>query len=359
MRSVVMTRTALSAFSIIVGILGVQSATAQSTLPDFPTPVSSNEISGAIKARDVGDSRLTTYYYWFEGNQGDMFVNLVTKNFAGDVDLFIQSGLRPLTKIVIYPDFGEAETGRVIYLRKPEKLVLRVQGKTPNDEPAQFRVKFAGSFLAVKGTGSDEPEIPKVIGETVGSVRVNSVGTILQPPPKPVKSETESAAVDATQSESKEKPKSETETEADKSATTETKSVPKVEVVVTDDTLKESTAKTTAKKSPPPRRTRNARNVPPKKVSMPPKTAVSETREKKENEVDPAENEAKTAATEAKADPLANVQLVILFKDGRRIERPLTEVARFSVDRGVLTVIAKGGRIGKYSMIDVSKVTIE
>jgi hypothetical protein len=349
-----MTRIVLSAFSIAVGILGVQSVIAQSTLPDFPTPVSSNEISGAIKARDVGDSRLTTYYYWFEGSQGDMFVNLVTKNFAGDVDLFIQSGLRPLTKIVIYPDFGEAETGRVIYLRKPEKLVLRVQGRTPNDEPAQFRVKFAGSFVAVKGTGTDEPEIPKVIGETVGSVRVNSVGTIIPPPPRPVKVDTESAAVDPDKSEAKEKPKSETETLAERSDTTETKPVPKVEVVVTDDTLKKSTA---TKSIAPPRRTRNAR-VPPKKVT-PPETPVSETREKKENEVDPAENEAKTAATETNADPLANVQLVILFKDGRRIERPLTEVARFSVDRGVLTVIAKGGRIGKYSMVDVSKVTIE
>jgi hypothetical protein len=349
-----MTRIVLSAFSIAVGILGVQSVIAQSTLPDFPTPVSSNEISGAIKARDVGDSRLTTYYYWFEGSQGDMFVNLVTKNFAGDVDLFIQSGLRPLTKIVIYPDFGEAETGRVIYLRKPEKLVLRVQGRTPNDEPAQFRVKFAGSFVAVKGTGTDEPEIPKVIGETVGSVRVNSVGTIIPPPARPVKVDTESAAVDPDKSEAKEKPKSETETLAERSDTTETKPVPKVEVVVTDDTLKKSTA---TKSIAPPRRPRNAR-VSPKKVT-PPETPVSETREKKENEVDPAENEAKTAATETNADPLANVQLVILFKDGRRIERPLTEVARFSVDRGVLTVIAKGGRIGKYSMVDVSKVTIE
>ena len=360
MRSVVITRIVFSAFSIVVGVIGIQSAIAQSTLPDFPTPVSSNEISGAIKPRDMGDSRLTTYYYWFEGSQGDVFVNLVTKNFAGDVDLFVQSGLRPLTKIVIYPDFGEAETGRVIYLRKPEKLVLRVQGRTPNDEPAQFRVKFAGSFVAVKGAGSDEPEIPKVIGETVGSVRVNSVGTIIQPPPKAAKVETESAAVDAGQNESKEKPKPETETEAVKPEATETRSVPKVEVVITDGTLKESTGKTTAKKAiPPPRRTRSVRAVPPKKVAPPRETAVSEDPEKKENEVDPTANETKTAATESKADPLANVQLVIVFKDGRRIERPLTEVARFSVDRGVLTVIAKGGRIGKYSMVDVSKVTIE
>jgi hypothetical protein len=306
-----------------------------------------------IKARDVGDSRVTTYYYWFEGSQGDVFVNLVTKNFAGDVDIFIQSGLRPLTKIVVYPDFGETETGRVIYLRKPEKLMLRVQGRTPNDEPAQFRVKFAGSFIAVKGDGL-EPEIPKVTGETVGSVRVNSVGTILAPPPKPVKDETETpvAAVDATQKEvdSKEKPKIETDAE-----TTEPRSVPKVEVVVTDDTLKEPTMKTTAKRTAPPPRRRNTRTAPPKKVAAPSESTASESVEKKDNEVDtPAE-----AKTAAKADPLENVQLVIVFKDGRRIERPLLDVASFQVVRGVLTVTARGGRIGRYSMVDVAKVTIE
>jgi hypothetical protein len=83
---------------------------------------------------------------------------------------------------------------------------------------------------------------------------------------------------------------------------------------------------------------------------------VSETEDRKDNEV---ESNTKATSPDAKVDPLANVQLVIVFKDGRRIERPLTDVARFSVDRGTLTVIAKGGRIGRYSMIDVAKVTIE
>ena len=357
MGSAVITRLVLSAFSIALLFLAAQASFPQSTLPDFPTPVSTNELSGAIKPRDVGDSRVTTYYYWFEGSQGDVFVNLATRNFAGDVDLFIQNGLRPLTKIVVYPDFGEVETGRVIYLRKPEKLLLRVQGRTPNDEPAQFRVKFAGSFVAVSGAGNTEPEIPKVTGETVGSVRVNSVGTILQPPPRPVKIETETpvAAVD-TEPESKEKAKSENDPEAARSEPTESKSVPKVEVVITD-AIKESSGKISAKTMTPPRRTRNARVTPPKKVSAPPEVAGSGKEEKKEAEVDASTSE--TKAPEAKADPLANVQLVIMFKDGRKIERPLLEVASFRVDRGVLTVVAKGGRIGRYSMVDVAKVTIE
>src|SRR5215207_4877356 len=53
---------------------------AQSINQNFPTPVTSNEISGTIKARDLGDARLTTYFYAFNGNQGDIFINVVTKN---------------------------------------------------------------------------------------------------------------------------------------------------------------------------------------------------------------------------------------------------------------------------------------
>jgi hypothetical protein len=48
-----------------------------------------------------------------------------------------------------------------------------------------------------------------------------------------------------------------------------------------------------------------------------------------------------------------------LFKDGTTIERPMSEVLRFTVDKGVLTVISKDGRIGRYSILDVAKVTIQ
>jgi hypothetical protein len=55
---------------------------------------------------------------------------------------------------------------------------------------------------------------------------------------------------------------------------------------------------------------------------------------------------------------MENVQLLIVFKDGRRVERPMTEVLRFTVDRGVLTVILKTGRINRFPMIDVESVSI-
>ena len=98
---------------------------AQSTDQNFPTPVTTNEINGKIPARDVGDARLTSYFYVFNGNQGDVFINVVTKNLDGDIDVFTLNGLRPMTKIRVYSDNSDSETGRIVYLRQPEKLILR------------------------------------------------------------------------------------------------------------------------------------------------------------------------------------------------------------------------------------------
>src|SRR5687767_5284195 len=159
-------------------------ASAQSTDQNFPTPVTTTEISGTIRARDVGDSRLTSYYYTFDGSQGDLFINIVTRNLTGDIDVFTKNGLTPLTKIIVYADYGENETGRVIYLRKPENLILRVQGRTPSDEPASFRIKFAGSFVASTAAPPAEPEIPTLTAKNESGIRVNSVGTIVEIIPK-------------------------------------------------------------------------------------------------------------------------------------------------------------------------------
>jgi hypothetical protein len=74
---------------------------AQSSDQAFPTAITENEISGVIKARDVGDPRVTTYYYTFNGRQGDLFINVVTKNLSGSVDVFSTEGMRTLTNIVM------------------------------------------------------------------------------------------------------------------------------------------------------------------------------------------------------------------------------------------------------------------
>lgn len=376
MRSILAKSLTTSAGAILAVFAFASPHFAQSSLPDHPTPITRNEIEATVKARDIGDARLTTHYYWFEGAQGDVFINWTSKNFAGDVDLFIQNGLRSLTKIVVYADFGEVETGRVIYLRKPERLLLRVQGRTPNDSPAAYRLKFAGSFVAATADEKDVPMMPSVGENVAGAVRVNSVGTILPPLPKPVETKNEPEARKAATEESAERNKSEFEKQAETkpAVVDETKEAPKLEVVVEDSVNNTPVTKSTAKA--PPRRNRSARNSAtkqsdpkvgqvnaaetPKQTDLPSKKNDSEARTASKNADESNEpTTTKSSSPPVKIDPLANVQLVIMFKDGSRIERPLPEVFRFTVDRGVLTVISKDGRVGKYQMVSVARVTIE
>ena len=322
---------------LLAGICLLASApvSAQSTSQNFPTPVTSNEISGTIAARDLGDSRLTTYYYVFEGDTGDVFINVSTRNFTGDVDIFAENGLRPLSKIVIYADLADNETGRVIYMRRPERLLLRVQGRSPGDDPATFRIKFAGSFVALKESSAPvEPEIPKVTAQSDTGIRVNSAGTIIAVTPKPTPAEIAKAEPPPEQAAEK---TDEPTPERGKLEVVTTTNIDEAAVPADTDADKPAREKVAART----RRTRRAGAPPPRntRAAAKPKPAP----------------EAKAEAP----DPLASIRLVIEFKDGKLIERPMNEVFKFSVDKGVLTVISRDGSIGRYSILDVAKVTIQ
>jgi hypothetical protein len=348
---------------------------AQSSDQAYPTAITENQISGVIKARDIGDPRVTTHYYTFNGRQGDLFINIVTKNLSGSVDVFDTDGMKPLTNIIVYADVAQSETGRVIYLRKPGKLILRVQGRTPNDDAAEYQIKFAGGFEAATPTG-DEPPIPKVsdAGENNSGVRVNSVGTIVavipktRPTPKPVETAktedtSEAKKVDEEKVAKTEEPETTpTEKPAEK-ATDETAKTSTVESV------KEVQKRTVAKAKP-----QNSKRVKLKSdqsenaAPSDANTGSSETVKKSEPadeegrskpQVVITDNTAKKQPAEPKASPLANVNLVILFKDGRKVERPMTQVERFTVDQTTLTVIGTNGRIAKFSILEVASVTIQ
>jgi hypothetical protein len=338
----------LSVLCLFCGL--VFSIQAQSTSQSFPTPITASEINGKIAARDLGDARLTNYFYVFNGNQGDIFINVKTSNFDGDIDIFIHENLRPLTKITVFSDVSENETGRVIYLRKPEKLILRIQGRTPNDNAATFSLKFAGSFAPAQVVAeNDAPELPKVKTENQSDVQVNSVGTIISVKPKPTPRSKETAAKNETKNdetstievETKENKPVENETNTKITAgntKTKTPDVAEKPVVVVTRTVAENNAagrKVAEKASPVKRKVRPAR------IKTPVKSVVRETKKP----VEP--------------NPLENIQLIILFKDGTRIERPMSEVLRVGVDKGVLTLITKDGAIARYRILDVAKMTIE
>ena len=342
--------------TIAAVLMAAAAAFGQSVSQEFPTPISANELSGTIKARDLGDSRLTTYYYALNGDQGDLFLNLVTRNFTGDIDIFTVNGLRPMTKIVVYADYSESETGRAIYLRKPEKLLLRIQGRSPNDDEATFRLKFAGSFVAMR---SDDvppgPELPRVSQEPAGGVRVNSVGTILPSLPKAAESQP-SATRSETESVLARLP--------EKGVAIEEKPSKPIEGERAEPKPGEkSVAAPTASR-------RSSRNRPPAKLPPLPERSITEAPEKRADEkgadnagfrtlTDKRAARSAEEPAEPKVDPLASINLVIQFKDGNTLERKMSEVTRFSVDKGVLVVVLKTGGTTRYPIVDVAKVTIE
>lgn len=322
-------------------------AFAQSSEQNFPTPITTNEISGSIRARELGDPRLTRFFYTFNGGQGDIFINVVTKDFDGDIDVFTSDNLRPLTKMVIFADGSINETGRLIYLRKDERLILRIEGRSRNDDAATYRIKFAGSFIALADkTEAASPTIERTNIDPASGVRVNSVGTIVEISPKekpnpivPIAVEKKAdpvvpIAVESPlrKNESGERQKEEIKRPEFKTPVVVVTPSPNVATIFGENT---KTDKTNVEPKP----ARKSKVVPAKKS--------------------PAKTTPLASVPAETADPLASIRLAIQMRGGEVIERPMSEVLKFSVDKGILTVITKDGKIKKYSIFDVAKVTIE
>src|SRR5262245_41437649 len=102
-------------------LLAVASVSGQSTDVRFPTSVDSNEVLGAIQARDIGDARLTDHFYTFNGLPGDLLITIESKNLNGDFDVFTAAELRPVLKVVVYAESSSPVT-KSVFLRKNESL---------------------------------------------------------------------------------------------------------------------------------------------------------------------------------------------------------------------------------------------
>ena len=359
---------------------------AQSTNQNYPTAVTTGEISGKIAARDIGDARLTSYFYVFNGNQGDVFINVQTSNFNGDIDVFTADNLRPLTKITIYADVSGNETGRVVYLRKPEKLILRIEGRSPNDDDATFKIKFAGAFAAITDVPeTDAPAAPEVKTENKSDVRVNSVGTIIEVKPKPtptpkvtiariepkkpdarseVNEETAEKKIEESRVAEKAAPGKtivtiEKTVESEIAAPNVTSQTPQPEVVITDDLAKTDVEKAIEEKSPEEVKPEASARITIEKTPEPAETKTTETKATEAKTVGKKSRPTAKPTRPKVPNPLENIRLIVLFKDGTQIERPMSDVIKVSVDKGILTVISKNGAVGRYSILDVAKMTIE
>jgi hypothetical protein len=293
------------------------SVAAQSTDMEYPTLVRSNELSGTIVPRDLGDPRLTRYFYSFTGTPGDLIVAVESKNLEGDVDVFTASTLRPLAKVSMYAGGTTSNGSKTIYLKTREPLILRVEARTPNDNEGSFRIRFDGAFEPISSDVPDrEPVVPTVSSASNGR-RVTATGARIDEP--------EPAAA-TTQPE------------------IETPTMPKTETPAPAET---TTARATTPAPPRPRtpRTRRTRTPIPRTT----RTRPSPTARRTPTPVEPA----------PAVEPASGPRLIIEMRDGMRVERYMTTVRRVTVENGQIVVITKDGKVDRQPMSNVLRMAIE
>ena len=311
-------------FALLVIVLAAGSAPAQSINPTAPSPVRSNNVTGRIAARDLGDARLTDHYYAFTGTPGDLLITVNSSNLNGDVDVFTAGTLRPLLKITLYAESASPVT-KGIYLRKREDLILRIEARSPNDDEGTYRLFFGGSFEQIVGgpeiAEAETPEMPSTETTTAGgrkTKRVSSVGARIEEPEPPV---TEVATATPTPEPTPEA------TPVETPAATAEKS-PEVE------TERPASARNTRGRRPAGRR---------------PAPRVRET---------PSVVEEPKPKPAPEPEPEVGPRLVIETNDGTLINRSMSTVRRVTVENGQVVVTGKDGKIDRILLINIVRMSI-
>lgn len=346
-------RVVLIAAGLALVLASALTVGAQSTDQGLPTPVLSNEINGTIRALDLGDPRLTRHFYAFEGVPGDLLITLTSKNLNGDVDVFTAITFRPIMKITMYASPLSPEVTKSFYLRSRQVLILRVEARTPNDDPGTYKIHFSGAYEPFSGGIPVAEESAESVSEAArsserNSKQLSSVGArieapLTEPTPKPV-----------------EKPAEETANTAPSPSTTKPRS-----------------ARTTPARSARGRAARTARSKPANKRSEPPKTesekvetTKAETPEPKAEPVTTGEEKPASPPAEKPPTPEKPVvqetpapqpgtHLIIVENDGTKIDRPMSTVRRIVIEGGTIVIILKTGRIERVPMSLVARMSIE
>lgn len=318
-------------------LVSATSLCAQSLDANAPAPVRSNSVTGRIAARDLGDSRLTDHYFAFTGTPGDLLITVQSMNLNGDIDVFTAGTLRPLLKLTLYAETSAPAT-KGIYLRKRENLILRVEARSPNDDEGTYRLSFGGSFEPIVG-GPDiaETETPAqpATETTAGgrkTKRVSSVGARINEPEPPA---TEVAAT----------PTPEPTPEPS----------PEAKPVETPKAAEEKAAET----APPAPRNPRGRRQPTPRRTTPRNTETARTPTERPASEARSEPKPETAA-EPKPEPPPETgpRLVIETNDGTLINRPMSGVKRVTVERGQVVVVGTDGKIDRFLLANVVRVSI-
>jgi hypothetical protein len=316
---------------------------AQSTDVAWPSPVRAREVSGTIPARDIGDARLTDHFYAFTGTPGDVLITIDSQNLNGDIDVFTFAGMRPLLKFTVYAG-SAAQIQKGIYLRQREDLILRIEGRTPNDDEASYRIQFSGSFEPITSGPLAEHDDAARSGAASelasrSGHRVTSAGARIDEP----RAEVVVAPTPEPTPEAVKKPEIKAPTTSRRNTTTvrrlppgnrRTRPAPKPKP--------EATAKAPAEDQPAtPEETETAKTTPPKRSAS--------TRRNR-----PA------AAVTAEPEPVEQTgpRLIIETSDGTLVDRFMTTVRRVTVENGQVVVIGKDGKIQRIPLASVVRMTI-
>ena len=338
--------------SILLTLFAV-TGLAQSTDVRFPTAVRASEVVGTVPARDIGDARLTDHFYTFNGLPGDLLITIESKNLNGDFDVFSATDLRPLVKLVVYAESAGSVT-KNIYLRKQESLILRVEGRTPNDDEGTYRIRFGGTFVALENRmepGDNQLDSINTADRSSDkkTSRVSSSGARIEEPVMAVvatptsertvaKSSEEAAAKTPARKDTRGRQPSTPSKPPAKSSTpvaaASKKSVPVKNAPKTVETSPPaSDAKVTDETAGPARERPTPRRVPPAN----------------------ARGSARTAKPGVTAE---NGRLIIEVKDGSRLEYLMSTVSRLTVENGEVVIVSDDGYTKRIPLTKILRMSI-
>lgn len=342
-------------FALAILFVVTSRVPAQSTEQSLPTPVLSNEISGKIKALDLGDPRLTRHFYAFEANPGDLLITVDSRNLNGDIDIFTAVTFRPLMKATVYASSQTPEITKGIYLRTHQILILRVEARTPSDEPGTYQIRFGGTFAQFSGgipvaepSTAESEEAP----EKGGANRLSSVGATIPRPPTETVTESAEPKPSPSPEKSAEKPAEETATAKKTTSTTSRRS----SRTPPRRTTRPAPAKSTASKKPEPARPTGTET----EISKPVEEKPAEEKPAEEKPVEkPVETNPPAKKTKPQEVVLSGARLIIEQKNGDKIDRPMSTVRRVIVEGNMIVIVMKNGRIDRIPLSDVTRMAIE
>ncbi|HKO44384.1 MAG TPA: hypothetical protein VJU84_13995 [Pyrinomonadaceae bacterium] len=324
-------------------------ARAQSTDINTPWPVTSSETTGRIDPRDLGDARFTDHYYAFTGTPGDLLVTVEGKNLNGDVDVFAVSGLRPLLKFSLYAE-TETPIAKSIFLRRREDLIVRVQARTPNDDPGTYLLRFGGAFEPITSgplfdaaeamrsqTGTQDPASTPGTGR-----RVSSVGARIDEPPAEV---AVAPTPEPAPAESPEVAPAETAT-------------------ATPEVTKPAPTRTPRGRRQPGRRTPTRPPATAKQPEPPETQPETEVTTEAEAKPSPAPRRGgsrpRPTAPPATQEPEveSGPRLLIETNDGTLIDRYMSSVRRVTIENGRVLVVGKDGKIDRIPLANIVRMVI-